>query len=227
MTILQRASVLLLSLVVLSLPIANAANLEQSSQNEIFDNPFIVTGFNSKTNILTGYVSALRTSPGRTDECKFVFSGQSERKNALPVSIKNSVNTSFNGNAELIEVTKGRLTSDVKQKKLILHQTALPGDCDWILQFIGGEKIIQSGEVFSILIDDGVIGDWLAVYAIRSKRAYFHKRPEDSSIGKGYLISGDLVYVYDEKKDWYYVKFKGRKETSGWIKKSDTIQFAQ
>ena len=53
MTILQRASVLLLSLAVLSLPITNAANLEQSSQNEIFDNPFIVTGFNPMTNILT------------------------------------------------------------------------------------------------------------------------------------------------------------------------------
>ena len=226
MTIFQKTSVLLISLAALSLPMTNAANLEQSSQNEIFDNPFIVTGFNPQTNMLTGYVSALRTSPGRTDECKFVFSGRSERKNSLPVSIKNAVNTSVNGNAELTEITKGRVASDGKQKKIIIHHAALPGDCDWILSFIGGEKVIQNGEGFSILIDGGIIGDWLAVYVIRSKRAYFHQSPKESSSGKSFLIAGDLIYVYDEKKDWYYVKFKGRKKTSGWIKKSDTVQFA-
>ena len=206
-------------------PGLNAANLEQSSQNEIFDNPFIVTGFNPKTNMLTGYVSALRTSPERTDECKFVFSGRSERKNSLPVSIKNAVNTPINGNAELMEITKGRVAADGKQKKIILQQAALPGDCDWILSFIGDEKAIQKGEEFSILIDGGIIGEWLAVYVIRSKRAYFHQNPKVSSAARSFLIAGDLIYVYDEKKDWYYVKFKGRKKTSGWIKKSDTVQF--
>lgn len=77
MTVFQKVSVLLISLAALSLPITNAANLEQSAQNEIFGNPFIVTGFNPQTNMLTGYVSALRTSPGRTDECKFVFAATS------------------------------------------------------------------------------------------------------------------------------------------------------
>lgn len=220
-------STLMLSIALLAMPMeTNAANLEQSSQNEIFDNPFIVTGFNPQTNILTEYVSALRTSPGRTDECKFVFSGKSERKNSLPVSIKNAVNTSLNGNAELTEITKARVLSDGKQNKIIIPPAALPGDCDWILSFVSGEKVTQKEDEFSLLIDGGVIGDWLAVYIIQSKRAYFHQSPKESDAGKRFLIAGDLIYVYEEKKDWYYVKFKGRKKTSGWIKKSDTIQFA-
>lgn len=227
MTFFRRISLLLL-ISVLTLPIANSANLAQSSQNEIFDNPFIVTGFNKNTNILTGYVSMLRTSPGRTDECKFVFSGQSEGKNYFAISIKNAGKTNFSSVIDSAETTKGKFAYDLKQKKITLNQTALPGDCDWILSFIDQEKVIQNGKVFSILVDDGMIGNWIAVYVIRAKRAYFHNKADESSIEKSFLIAGDLIYVYDEKNDWFYVKFKGRKkETIGWIKKSDTIQFAQ
>lgn len=225
MTLFKKALALLISFAALSIPMTSAANLELSAQNEIFDNPFIVTGFNPQTNILTGYVSALRTAPGRTDECKFVFSGRVKEKNSLPISIKNAVSTSINSSAELMEITKGRVTSDGKQKKITIHQAALPGDCDWILSFISGEKVTQKGEEFTLLIDGGVIGDWLAVYVIQSKRAYFHRSPKVFTAAKSFLIAGDLIYVYAEKKDWYYVKFKGRKETSGWIKKSDTVQF--
>lgn len=227
MKILKIASILLLSIAALSVAMTSAANLEQSSQNEIFDNPFIVTGFNPDTKIITGYVAALRTAPNRTDECKFVFSGRSNGENSLPVLIKNAVRTSDNEMIESTEITKGRLTYEAKQKKLIVNQGALPGDCDWIVQFIGGEKIIKNGKEFSVLIDNGTPGDWLAVYATRSKRTYIYKNPEESKPGKAYLIAGDLVYVYEEKKDWYHIKYKGRKVTSGWIKKTDTIQFRE
>lgn len=227
MKILKIASILLLSIATLSIAMTRAGNLEKSSQNEIFDNPFIVTGFDPDTKIITGYVAALRTAPERTDECKFVFSGRNDGKNSLPVLIKNAVRTSDNETIDSTEVTKGQLTYEAKQKKLIVSQAALPGDCDWIVEFVSGEKTIKNGKELSVLIDDGTPGDWLGVYATRSKRTYIHKKPEESSAGKAYLIAGDLVYMYEEKKDWYYIKDKGRKVTSGWIKKTDTIQFRE
>lgn len=66
--------------------------------------------------------------------------------------------------------------------------------------------------------------DWKRVSAIRSSKAYFHSAPDRSSAGKAYLVEGDLIYVYEDKRDWYYVKLRNRKkETSGWIKSSDTV----
>jgi hypothetical protein len=41
----------------------------QSMRSESFINPFFASGLDDDR--ITGYVSALRTSPGRTDECKF------------------------------------------------------------------------------------------------------------------------------------------------------------
>jgi hypothetical protein len=68
-------------------------------------------------------------------------------------------------------------------------------------------------------------GDWKYVSAVRTKRAYFHSEPSDSTVDKAFLVAGDLIYIYDENPGWYYVKYQGRKkETVGWIKKSDTIQ---
>jgi hypothetical protein len=205
---------------------AHATNIAQSTKNEIFNNPFIVTGFNQGTHILTGYMSALRTAPGRTDECRVVFSGKIEVNNSVVVLVKNAVKAEGGGSIESSVATKGKLESDSKRKKLVIDKKSLPGDCDWILPFADESKIISEGNLFNILIDDSVAGDWRAVHVIRSKRAYFYKTPEKSNIGKAFVIAGDLIYVYDENKDWYYVKFKNRKkEIVGWIKKSDTIQF--
>jgi len=68
-------------------------------------------------------------------------------------------------------------------------------------------------------------GKWISVFAIGSKRAPFYQTTEESSVRKAFLVQGDLVYVYDEKPGWYYVKYEGgNKTTVGWIKKSDTVQ---
>ena len=123
----ERISVLLLMIVFLNLQMASAANLAQSSQNEIFDNPFIVTGFNPNTNILTGYVAVLRTSPGRTDECKFVISGQVEKTNSLTVFVKDAIRSQLSKANVSPKITMGEFTSNLKQKKLILKTNALPG----------------------------------------------------------------------------------------------------
>lgn len=66
---------------------------------------------------------------------------------------------------------------------------------------------------------------WKMVSAVRSKRAYFYSEPDEISKGKAFLVAGDVIRIYEENENWYYVKYQnGKKETAGWIKKSDTIQ---
>lgn len=36
-------------------------------------NPFVAVGVNPATHVVTGYVAALLTAPGKTEACKFVF----------------------------------------------------------------------------------------------------------------------------------------------------------
>lgn len=206
--------------------IAQADEITQSTQNEIFENPFFMIGFDPNTNVITGYVSALRTAPRRTDECKFAFSGRVENKAAATVFAKTALRNESDGSIGSSGATKGEIRSDLKRIELIFDQTGLPGDCDWILEFVGEPKVSQKGKRISISLENGTTGDWKAVFVVRSKRAYFHKESNELSVGRAFLISGDPVKVYVEKSNWYYVKFSGRKkETSGWIKKTDTIQF--
>lgn len=208
------------------LSVVNGSEIKQSSRNEIFENPFVVVGFNPKTNILTGYVVALRTTPGKTDECKFIFMGE-RKKSPMSVLVKNAVSSPLAGIVEPQENSRGELTLDSMQNKLLIKKQALPGDCEWILSFIGEEKIPYDKNVFSISIDGGIPGDWLAVSVIQSKRAFFHKEPDETTVSKAFLVGGDLVYVFEEKAGWYYVKYKMRKkETVGWIRKIDTVQFS-
>lgn len=70
-------------------------------------------------------------------------------------------------------------------------------------------------------------GDWKSLTAVQANRAYFHSNHDESAKGKSYVVRGDLLYIYDEAPDWYYVMFKaGKKETKGWIKRGDTVQFS-
>jgi len=203
---------------------ANALDIEKSGQNEIFDNPFIATGFNPQTRTLTGYVIGLRTEPGRTDECKFVFSGKVEKSGAMPLVLK-----SVPGSTGSSEPTtaKGELLLSPKQAQLVVDPKALPGECEWILPNIGEPKVVQNGKKISLPIANSETGAWIAVNAIAAKRAYFHKSPDAASAGKAFLVAGDMVYVLEEKADWLSVKYHGgKKDTVGWIRKADTMQFS-
>jgi hypothetical protein len=73
----KTAEVFLLFLSVVLFP-ASAAHGDEfylSGESDILENPSVVTGFNKATNVLTGSISAIRTAPGRTDECRILFSG--------------------------------------------------------------------------------------------------------------------------------------------------------
>lgn len=64
---------------------AMAGDLSISGANDISDNLFMAYGFNPVTQLVTGYLVALRTSPGRTDECRFVFAGNLKSANKFSV----------------------------------------------------------------------------------------------------------------------------------------------
>jgi hypothetical protein len=131
-------------------------------------------------------------------------------------------------------LTKGKASRGSRRQRscrsarwrLTLDKTRLAGGCEWILPFVGEPSIREQGKTLSISIPKRTAGDWIAVHAIKSARAYFYKAPGESQAQKAFLVAGDTAYVYEERLDWMYVKFQGRKSlTSGWIKKSDTVQF--
>jgi hypothetical protein len=68
-----------------TVPVSNsiAHDLNVSGQNKIFDNPFIVTGFNKASGVVTGSISATRTAPGETNECRILFSGERRSPDVL------------------------------------------------------------------------------------------------------------------------------------------------
>ena len=68
------------------------------------------------------------------------------------------------------------------------------------------------------------LDNWKLVSGVGSKRAYFHSNPHPKDKKKSFLVAGDPLYIYEEKPEWYFVKYRdGKKETTGWIKKTDAI----
>lgn len=193
-------------------------------QNELFDNPFIAVGINPQTNTLSGYVSVTNPAPGKIDRCGFSFAGKAGHNTA--VSVKNAVKNDAGDSIDSTAASTASIDFAAGKIMLTITASALPGDCDWILPFIGGAHIVKSGKNYTLSVNAGIKGDWTGVGVIASKRAYFHDNADAASVKKSFLVAGDVMYVYQEKPDWLYVKFEGaKKETAGWIKKSDTVRF--
>jgi len=201
---------------------AQGSNLNYSGKNNIWDNPFVAFGFDPKTNTLSGYVVALRTAPGRTDECKLVFGGNYGKSNTLSVQYLSEDignNNLRKTKASLVVAQEG------SDSFLKFRKNSLGGDCDWILPFVGEPRVRESTDEVSVSIGEASVGRWIGVYAVKSAKARFHRLPEDSSVQKAFLVRGDVVFVFDEQGDWYYVEFDSkRRKTVGWIRKSDTVQ---
>lgn len=196
-----------------------------SAKNDFSDNPFMVIGVNPKTMIVTGYFSALLTAPGKTDECKFLFRGAFTSDGKIPVSIKDAVLENQNSSARqgkesaALKITKREISVD-------LPKSLAPGDCDWVLESVGGPNINIGERSFRLSVDAKPDSEFIGVVAIHSNRAFFYSKPDATAARKAFLVAGDVAYVTEEKPGWYYVKFTHAiKETVGWIKASDTIQF--
>jgi hypothetical protein len=202
-----------------------AAEMAVSGKNEIFDNPFIAVGYNPATKLITGYVLGLRAAPGQTDACQLIFEGVAESKDSVEVSIRDADDLSV-GKGKTAAARLGRAIFSVKggKRQLIIKNDALPGNCDFVLPFTNDGKVNVGEKETRISMDGLDKGDWIMVRVVRAKRAYFHKQPNQGSIDKAFLVAGDVMYIYETKPDWYYVKFKGaKKETVGWVKKQDVL----
>lgn len=200
----------------------HAYELKHSGRTEIWDNPFLAYGYNPKTRITTGYLAALRTAPGRTDECKLVFAESAEKANQFFVRY-------IGGKASSAQANRrngyASLTTEDNTSYLRFSKKNLGGDCDWILPFVVESDLSESSGEVMVEMEVQHAGDWISVYAIGAQKARFYSRPDSSSAQKEFLVKGDVIYVYDEKADWYFVKYEeGKKRTEGWIRKSDTLQ---
>lgn len=196
---------------------AFAGELDYSAKSDFSDNPFLAYGYNPKTQVISGYLAAFRTAPGRTDECKLVFKGRGGR---FSVKYSEEIWESGSENGSGVSITMGK-----DESYLRFDRTSMGGDCDWILPFKAGKRVHATVDEVFVSVNVPVSGDWIGVYVINSKRAHFHSEPNDASLRKAYLVQGDVVYVYDEQPDWYFVRYdNGKRTTSGWIKKADTVQ---
>ncbi len=201
-----------------------AADLNFSGKNDSFDHPAVATGFDRKTGSLTGVISFLRTAPGQTDECRILFNGDAANKGSLKLRY-------FDVGIDSVDERYSPISRAVVEHAatgpvIKISKKELFGNCEWILGYVGEPAVKEQGNALLIAIPGRQAGDWSGVYVIKSKRANFYKSPVDNAAGKAFLVSGDTVYVYNETSDRYLVKFQGRSNlTTGWIKKSDTVQF--
>lgn len=196
-----------------------AADLRNSARTDIWEDPFLAYGYNPKTKVITGYLEAFRTAPGRTDACKLVFRGNADR---LTVKYRERTwvpgSDSKFGSGVSIKRERGELF-------LKFSKESLGGDCDWIIPFNVGQRVIDTADEVSVTMTAPRVGNWIGVFAISAKLAKFHSRPDSASVRNAHLVEGDVIYVYEERPDWYFVQFEeGKRKTVGWIKKSDTVQ---
>jgi hypothetical protein len=196
-----------------------AAELDYSGKADISANPFLAYGYNPKTKVISGYLAAFRVAPGRTDECKLVFAGSAERLSVKYLEetwVSTGRSESDNGIS---------LTVERDEPYLKFNKETMGGDCDWILPFNVGRRVSETADEVVVKMRVPSVGDWIGVYVIGAKKARFHREPSNASVSKAYLIGGNVAYVYEEQPDWYFVRYdNGKKITTGWIRKSDTVQ---
>jgi hypothetical protein len=198
-------------LVFCAVPVANsiAHDLNFSGRNEIFDNPFIVTGFNKASGVVTGSISATRTAPGETNECRIVFSG--ERRSPDVLKVRYFEVGAEDGVENISKSDQATVVQGVSGLKIKFSRKKIVGECDWLLTYVNAPSIEQQGSELTVLIPKLKVGDWIGIYTIKSRRANFHKMAGGADVEKAFLVAGDMIYVYEEQPGWYYVKFQGRK----------------
>lgn len=199
-----------------------ANDLRRSATTDSWDNPFIAFGYNPQTDVTTGYLVALRTSPGRTDECKLVFASDVGKRNML--AVRYATETAVLGKKGLPRKSASLIDEkNISYVKFVKKN--MGGNCDWVLPFVLESEVPENPDEVVVAMEAQNPGDWIAVYAIGVKKARFHSRPDSSTVQKSFLVEGDLIFVYEEQPNWYLVKYnEGKKKAERWIRKSDTLQ---
>jgi hypothetical protein len=81
------------------------------------------------------------------------------------------------------------------------------------------EHDIPSLDLFNLIVIKDIKRDTISK-EIKIEKEYLYDTPNKESKTKMYLIKGDEVEILEEKDDWLYILYKGKKDIKAWIPKS-------
>lgn len=198
---------------------ASEEGLKSGSQVSSFGTVSAAIGVTE--NKLTGFYHFMQMEmPGRSfhADCKIFFSGDFSAGKVIAVRATAA-------NLKAMKPVSGTLTFNgyIKPAK------GLPAEQSFTL--VLAEHIPNCTDNIGVPnfgFEINKLDNWKLVSGVGSKRAYFHSNPQPKDKKKSFLVAGDPIYIYDEKPEWYFVKYRdGKKETTGWIKKTDTIRMME
>lgn len=181
--------------------------------------PIAGIGFDEKTSHISGFYhfkQAQMPDHSFHADCQILFAGKLEGRSTIPV-MATELSGSNQRTVKGILEYRGRVSSSASQLPEQVFSLRLSENLP------GCSRAVDVSD-FDFDFSINTAGDWKFLTAANSKRAYFYSNHDESTKGRSYVVRGDLLYVYDESPGCYYVKFRaGKKETVGWIKRSDTI----
>lgn len=112
------------------------------------------------------------------------------------------------------EVVSGIITFSYADRQWRLHMqlTDTHGGC-WNAYRLD----TQQGNAFT----RDTAGAWLAVRVVSAPRAYFHRQPEARTKRQAYVITHDVVRVFDRQSGWVDAEYGTEKTTRGWLREAD------
>jgi hypothetical protein len=100
-----------------------------------------------------------------------------------------------------------------------------------VLRIENGRDHPGCASVLPPLISEGMLLDldsganWISLRRVTAKRSYLLKKPNDRKGGGAYLVTGDLVGVISQSRDWLDVEYANAgRRTRGWLRATDTAE---
>lgn len=188
------------------------------------ENGALIIGLNPGTLDVSGYYESSDITGNITAECKLYFYGRLVSSTAAEIHVV-SAHPDFLH--EQVKEINGKLKLERLESNPVarLYIDQVPASCNWLFQGLPSYKpptkfSLENGFAFEFLHN----GDWKSVAIIRSQRAPLYDKAAISAKSKRYLVTGDLIYVFDKNEEWYFAKYRsGRREVSGWIRRLDTV----
>ncbi len=108
-------------------------------------------------------------------------------------------------------------TSKFKHKKELLEFTGVP-----VTNIKGSYSKVNCKLYYSALVIESI--KCTTPSTIIVDKQYLHNEATSSSKTKMYLIKGDNIQILEEKDDWLYILYRGRKDIRKWIPKKAIIK---
>ncbi|WP_292936792.1 hypothetical protein [Noviherbaspirillum sp.] len=92
----------------------------------------------------------------------------------------------------------GLLKQSRKNAAIVVSHTDAPGNCGWILGFIGEPAVLEKGTQFEIRLALDENGSWSGVSVVGAKRGYFHGQAQKAKRKR--LSSHVILYTSTTKR---------------------------